>query len=57
MQEPDDDPYWEGNMKLNGLKHKLELCFGCTVKTIKDTLHHPRKLLKVPFNLAVTHLR
>jgi hypothetical protein len=57
MQKPDDDPYWEGNMKLNILKYKLEVCFVSTVKTIKDTLHHPCQLLKIPSNLTVTHLR
>jgi hypothetical protein len=57
MQKPDDDPYWEGNMKLNILKYKLEVCFGSTVKTIKDTLHHPCHLLKIPSNLTVTYLR
>jgi hypothetical protein len=57
MQKPDDDPYWEGNMKLNKLKYKLESCFGFTVKPIKDALHHPRQLFKIPDNLTVTHLR
>lgn len=56
-QKSDDDPYWEGNMKLNSLRYKSELCFGCTVKTIKDTLHHPCQFLKIPDNLTVTHLR
>jgi len=28
MQKPNDDPYWEGNMKLIILKYKLDLCFG-----------------------------
>jgi hypothetical protein len=27
------------------------------VKTIKDTLHHPCHLLKIPSNLTVTYLR
>lgn len=44
-------------MKLNNLKYKLELCFGCTAKTIKDTLPHPCQLLKIPDNLTVTHCR
>jgi hypothetical protein len=57
MQKPDDDPYWEGNMKLNVFKNKLELCFVCTMKDTKDILHHPYQLLKIPDNLTVTHFR
>jgi hypothetical protein len=57
MQKPDDDPYWEGNMTLNMFKYKLDLCLGCTVKTIQDILHHLCQLLEIPDNLTVTQLR